>query len=66
MMLLDGTVPCTNSLLDGTVLSTKSLLDGTITKVKVSISFPHPLKAPLSATPKVPGFCSEVEGNSVP
>ena len=30
MVLLDGTVPSTNSLLDGPVPSTNSLLDGTV------------------------------------
>ena len=31
-------------------------------KVKVLKKFPNPLKAPLSAAPKVPEFCPEVEG----
>ena len=38
----------------------------TLKKVEVSKKFPNPLKAPLSAAPKVPEVCPEVEGNPEP
>ena len=31
-------------------------------KTQILKKFPHPLEAPLSAAPKVPEFCPEVEG----
>ena len=42
-------------LLAGTVPANKHLLAGTPKKLKFQ-KFPHPLKVPLSAAPKVPEF----------
>ena len=42
MVLLDGTVPSTNSLMDGTVLSINSLLDRTLKKWKFLQVYPTP------------------------
>ena len=46
MVLLDGTVPSTNSLLDGTVPSTNPLLDGTLKKLKFQKVSPTPQSPP--------------------
>ena len=65
--VIDRSIPVNNFLLTGTVPVNNSLLTGTVpVKVKVSKSFPHPLKAPHSVAPKVPEFCPEIEGNPVP
>ena len=62
-LLLAGTVPANKLLLAGTVPANKFLLAGTPKNLKFQC--PPPLKVPLSAAPKVPEFCPEVEGNPV-
>ena len=75
MVLLDGTVPSTNSLFDGTFLSTNSLLDrtvpstnslldGTLKKFqKVSTT---PSKPPLVQPQKCQSFVQKLRGTLFP
>ena len=54
MELLTGKVPVNKLLLARTVPVNKLLLAGS--PKSISSKFPQPLKAPLSAVPKVPEF----------
>ena len=60
-------MPANSTHLGGTVHANSTHLGGTLKKkVEVFKIFPNSLKAPLSAVPKVPEFCAEVEGNPFP
>ena len=61
---LTGTVPANKEHLTGTVPVNKKHLTCTI-KLGFSKKHPNTHKVPLSAAPKVPEFCPEVEGNPV-
>ena len=64
--LYAGTIPANKEYAAGTVPSNKKYAAGTPKKFHFSKKIPNPLQAPISAAPKVPEFCPEVEENPVP
>ena len=61
-----GTFPFRKRLSAGAVPVNKKHLSGTLKKIVFSQKYPNTLEVPLSAAPKVPEFCPEIEGNSEP
>ena len=63
---ITGTVPVNKEHLTDTVPVNNKHLTGTLKKLGFSKKYPNTLEVPLSAAPKVPEFCPEVEGNPEP